>query len=108
MLPQHSRHGAAYRRACLAIGALCLLAALAGTVGAAGTTVHHRTHALAAAALGYDVQSASHRTGLDAVPVERAAARTATARPAATTGGVTEPRGQAPDTIRTRGPPAPA
>jgi hypothetical protein len=108
MLPQQVRRGAAYRSACLALGTLCLLAALAGTVGRSGPTAHHRAHAVAAAALGYDVQAGSHRTGLDAVPGPRAVARTSAAPIASIAASVSAPRAQAPDTVRTRGPPAPA
>src|SRR5690348_543069 len=108
ILPQHLRHGAAYRNACLVLGALCLLAALAVPGARSGTTVHHRSHVLAAATFGSDLQGASHRAGVDAVPAGRAAARISTARLAASAGAVPEPRRPALDTIRTRGPPAAA
>jgi len=104
----HTRRSAAYRNACLAIGTLCLLAALASTVGRSGTAVHHRSHALAAATVGSDLQSASHRAALDAVPSQRAAAHTSAARLAASVGAAPEPRRSTLDTVRTRGPPATA
>jgi hypothetical protein len=108
MLPEHSRHGATYRSACLFVGALCLIAALAGTAHRSGPTVHHRTHALAAATLGYDVQGGNHRSGLDAVPAARVAAQLSSARAAAVADAVHQLRRQAPDSVRMRGPPAPA
>ena len=106
-VPPRRRH-ASYRGACLALGALCLLAALAGTVARSGPAAHHRSHAPAAAAVGYDLAGAGHRTGVDATLAARAAATATGARPAAVVGSAPEPRRHALGSVRTRGPPATA
>ena len=107
-LPHSVRRSAQYRGVCLALGALCVLAVLAGSIGRVGEPAHHRSHVLATAALSYDQLGTNARHSLDAVPAERTAVQTSDARWAATKITTRQRQQGAVDTARTRGPPATA
>ncbi len=104
----HPQRGAHHRGLCLALGALCLLAVLAGSIARVGEPAHHRSHVLAAATFSYDQQGAGTRSNLDAAPADWTAAQTSNVRLAATlvVRPAHEQRGL--DAVRTRGPPATA
>jgi hypothetical protein len=107
-LPHRVRRGAHHRGVCLALGALCLLAVLAGSIARVGEPAHHRSNAFAAATISFDPQAAGTRTILDAALADRTTSQTSNLRWAAAL--VTRPpherRGL--DAVRTRGPPATA
>jgi hypothetical protein len=107
-LPHSVRRSAQYRGVCLALGALCVLAVLAGSIGRVGEPAHHRSHVLATATVGYDQLGANARHSLDAVAAERTAVQTSDAHWAATDVTSRHHQQRAVDTVRTRGPPATA